>query len=79
VELAWYEGQLAQAFPGSTEHERDWQVSLVRGHARIHAQALLRGEPQIWPDPRLSAIGRHLMKVGQMVREIREGGIECDL
>ena len=51
----------------------------MRGHARLHAAALMHGEPQIWPDPRLSAIGRHLLKVGELVKEIREHGIECDL
>lgn len=79
MELAWYEAQLARAMPGTSEHERDWHISLVRGYARIHAAAVMHGEPQIWPDPRLSAIGRHLMAVGKMVAEIREKGIECDL
>lgn len=79
MELAWYEAQLARAFPGTTEEYRDWHISLVRGHARIHATALMHGEPAIWPDPRLSAIGRHLRQVTELVREIRATGIQCDL
>jgi len=51
----------------------------VRGHARILATALMHGEPQIWPDPRLSAVGRHLLQVRDLVTDIRTHGIACDL
>lgn len=79
MELAWYEAQLARAFPGTSEDYRDWHISLVRGYARIHAAALLHGEPQIWPDPRLSAVGRDLLRVREIVDDLRTHGIECDL
>lgn len=39
----------------------------------------MHGEPQIWPDPRLSAVGRHLLQVSELVNEIRMNGIACDL
>ena len=77
--MSWYEAQLARAFPNAEQNELDWHTSLVRGYARIHATALLNGEPTIWPDPRLSAVGRHLLQVGELVNEIRTNGIACDL
>ena len=76
---AWFEAQLTRAFPNSSEHEKDYHISLVKAYARIHATALLHHEPVIWQDPRLSSIGRHLRKVAHLVRKIREHGLECDL
>ena len=79
MELAWYEARLARAFPNATEHELAWEISLVRGYARIHAVALLNGEACIWPDPRLSTTGRYLLQVADLVRDVRQHGIPCDL
>jgi hypothetical protein len=52
-------------------------MSLVTGYAMIHAHASLNGEPLIWPDPRLSKIGRRLLAVQDLIDHPE--GVECDL
>jgi len=47
-----------------------WNISLVEGWSAIHASGILHGECFIWPDPRLSAVGRAFLRV----RRIREQG-----
>lgn len=49
----------------------------MRGYAAILAFNILQGHPQIWPDPRLSEVGRHMLRVQQLIR--RPEVIECDL
>lgn len=76
---AWYEAQLSRAFPNASQHELDWGISLVRGYARIHAASILHEEPVIWPDPRLSEAGRHMLQVRDLAHKIRTEGLQCDL
>ena len=52
-------------------------MSLVRGYAAILAYNTLQGCPQIWPDPRLSKIGRHMLRVQEMIETPQQ--VECDL
>ena len=73
---AWYTTSLAQALPGSSEAERQ-AMSLVQGHACILAHSLMRGETMIWPDPRLSPTGRHMLAVQHLIDHPED--IECDL
>ena len=70
---AQYYALLARALPGATLHEMQWQVSLVRGWAMIHAAGLLAGEAYIWPDPRLSSSGRALLRVRDLREAVRRG------
>ena len=77
--MSWYAAQLARAFPNATQHELDWCISLTRGYTQIHAAAYLHHEPQIWPDPTRSDIGRNLLAVRDLIDDIKENGIACDL
>jgi hypothetical protein len=52
-------------------------MSLVQGYACILAHALMRGETMIWPDPRLSPTGRHMLAVQHLLDHPDQ--IECDL
>lgn len=70
---AWYDVQLSQALP----HTDLEQVSLVRGYAAILAYNIMHGLPQIWPDPRLSKIGRRMLRVQELMQ--KADSIECDL
>lgn len=66
---AQYEALLARALPGTSYHELLWgDISLAQGWALIHAAGILHREVFIWPDPRLSTIGRTLLKA----RELRK-------
>lgn len=69
----WYDTSLAQALPGENREE----VSLVRGYAAIHAHAVMQGHAMIWPDPRLSKAGRHMLRVQQLLQHPEQ--VECDL
>jgi hypothetical protein len=69
VPEAQYEALLARALPGTPFAELLWgDISLAQGWALIHAAGILHGEVYIWPDPRLSAIGRTLLRA----RELRK-------
>lgn|GEM_PF-5341741 len=70
---AAYDVQLSQALPRDDPE----QVSLVRGYAAILAYNVLQGWPQIWPDPRLSKVGRHMLRVQEIIDNAHV--IECDL
>lgn len=67
---AQYTALLARALPGTPLHELDWRISLTRGWSLIHAAGILHGDAYIWPDPRLSTIGRTLLKA-RAVRKAR--------
>ena len=70
---AWYDVQLSQALPRDDPE----QISLVRGYAAILAYNVMEGHSQIWPDPRLSKVGRHMLRVQQLIAQAES--IECDL
>lgn len=70
---SWYDTSLAQALPGEDREE----ISLVRGHAAILAHSVMQGHSQIWPDPRLSKAGRHMLRVQELLQHPEQ--IECDL
>lgn len=70
---AWYDTALAQAIPGENREE----ISLVRGHAAILAHATMQGHAMIWPDPRLSKAGRHMLRVHALLQNATT--VECDL
>ena len=70
---AWYDTSLAQALPGQPLEN----ISLVRGYSAIHAHAPMQGHAMIWPDPRLSKAGRHMLRVQDLIDHPAQ--IECDL
>lgn len=49
----------------------------MRGYAAILAHATLQGHAMIWPDPRLSKAGRHMLRVQQLLEHPQQ--IEVDL
>lgn len=55
-----------------------WGIALAHGWALIHAAGILHGETFIWPDPRLSQIGRTLLKARRL-REQRPWLKDLDL
>ncbi len=58
-----YDALLARALPGTPFRELEWgPISLARGWSLIHAAGILHGDIYIWPDPRLSTIGRTMLK-----------------
>jgi len=66
VQLAEYFVLLARALPGTPLAELEWGVSLVRGWCFIHAAGILDGNAYIWPDARLSRVGRRLLRLQSM-------------
>jgi hypothetical protein len=52
-------------------------MSLVKGYAAILAHQVMQGQALIWPDARLSTIGRHMLRVRELLRQPEQ--IECDL
>jgi len=62
VQAAQYYALLARALPGTSLHDMQWSISLVMGWSLIHAAGILHGECFIWPDPRLSRVGRTFLK-----------------
>lgn len=55
---------------GASPHDLKWNISRVEGWCAIHAAGILHGENFIWPDPRLSRVGRTFLKV----KRLREQG-----
>lgn len=49
----------------------------MRGYAAILAYNVMQGFPQIWPDARLSKVGRHMLRVQHLMQQAE--AIECDL
>ena len=61
---ATYVVLLSRACPGTFSYDQILhQVPLAVGHELIHAARIRDGEPMIWPDARLSVIGRWWEKV----------------
>lgn len=70
---AQYYALLARAIPGTPLYDLRWHVSLLEGWSLIHAAGILHGEAFIWPDPRLSAAGRAMLRVQEMREKFRRG------
>lgn len=64
---------LARAYPGADPDTLLWRISLVRGWSAIHASGILNGEAFIWPDPRLSAGGRAMLRALELQEKYRRG------
>jgi hypothetical protein len=62
VNEAQFLALLARALPGTSYLDLRRHISLARGWSLIHASGILHHEIYIWPDPRLSTIGRKLLK-----------------
>jgi len=55
---------LSRACPGTFSYDQILhQVPLAVGHELIHAARIRDGEPMIWPEARLSVIGRWWEKI----------------
>lgn len=84
MEEAVYIALLAKGFPGlfatatvsAYDYIRD-ELPLAQGNALIHAARILEGHVMIWPDQRLSRLGRWWQRVRTFFRRRREeGGID---
>jgi hypothetical protein len=65
---------LSRAFPGGiSRYEMRWEISLVEAWSAIHAAGILEGETYIWPDPRLSKVGRAMLRVRELREQVRRG------
>lgn len=74
-----YLALLARALPGTSLHDLQWDVSLVLGWSLIHAAGILHGESFVWPDARLSRVGRLFLKVKQLREKARQQNWADDL
>lgn len=69
--MKWqYYALLSRALQGESLYNLKWNVSRVEGWCAIHAAGILHGENFIWPDLRLSRVGRTFLKV----KRLREQG-----
>lgn len=72
MRAAQYRTLAAQALHADP-HTILWHVSLTAGWSAIHTRGIQDGGAYIWPDPRLSAAGRDMLRIKQKREQFRLG------